>query len=117
MALVTNAQARGHLRLPDAAAVPPNADDTDLTLKLAQAEAIILDYLNATAYWRTITPTWTNETNVPKQVHAAILLQLGELWRFRGDDLHDEGPQHEPGTDLSPAIVSLLRRTRDPVIV
>jgi|SRR5262245_40776291 len=114
MALVRLTQAQAHLRLP----VTTDADTSnpDLVLKLAHAEAVILDYCNATEYWRGITAAWTNDMTVPKQVHAAILLQLSELWRFRGDDRHDEGPQHEAGVDLSPVIVSLLRRTRDPVV-
>lgn len=41
MAILTLAQAKAHLRI-----ITSN-DDTDITLKLAQAEAIILDYLKA----------------------------------------------------------------------
>ena len=111
-ALVTLDQAKQHLHIVMPAGDP---DEPDLQLKLAQAQAIIIDYCNTTTYWRALTATWTSAT-VPEPVTAAILLELGELWRFRGDDLHDEGPPHEAGLDLSPVIVSLLRRTRDPVL-
>ena len=50
----------------------------------------------------------------PTQVQAAILLQLGELYRFRGDD---EGKaDREPAGSLSPMIEGILRRYRDPAL-
>src|SRR5262245_47955261 len=106
--LVTLAQAISHLKLPiDEAATPPDPRLADLTLKLAAAEGIILDYL------KTPHPEWTDETDTPPLVQAAILLELGELWRFRGDDIDS---QAAPQTDgyLSPTITNLLRRLRDP---
>lgn len=110
--LVTLAEAKTHLRITTAEGHP---GDVDIQAKLDAAEAIILDYCNTTAWWRDITVTWTPE-NVPRQVHAAILLQLGELDRFRGDDVEGEGPPRDENADLSPPIIGLLRRTRDPVI-
>lgn len=41
MAILTLAQAKAHLR------ITTSNDDTDITLKLAQAEAIVIDYLKA----------------------------------------------------------------------
>ena len=62
--------ARIHLRLPE-----KMTDDveTDLTFKLAAAEAIVLDYLKSGA-----SVTWTDPDSTPSLVRAAILLQLGE---------------------------------------
>jgi hypothetical protein len=106
--LVSYDEALGHLRLP---ADPFN---DDLVVKLDAAEAIVLDYLNTTAAVRAVTALWTADT-VPRVVHAAILLQLGELWQFRGDQAGREGPDHLDG-QLSPVVTNLLRRQRDPVL-
>jgi len=110
--LVTLQQAKDHLRLAFAEGDPREAD---LQLKLAAAEAAILDYCNTTDAWRTVTGDWAAAT-APRQVIAAILLLVGELWRFRGDDGAPEIPARDPLTDFSPQICGLLRRTRDPVL-
>lgn len=107
---LTLQEAKDHLRITTPAGHP---DDVDIQAKLDAAQAIILDYCNTTATWRDVTATWTAAT-VPQPVTAAMLLELGELMRFRGDDL--EAPERQPDTDLSPQIVGLLRRSRDPVI-
>jgi len=99
MARVTLAQAAAHLRRPDLV-VPP---DPDLVLKLEQAEAIVLDYIKNDA------------PDNSKVINAAILLQLGEMWRFRGDDLDDQRVTQTDG-DLSPVVTNLLRRHRDPAL-
>jgi hypothetical protein len=52
---------------------------------------------------------------VPPVVVAGILLQAGELYRFRGDDL--EGVPRPSGEgDLSVMIRELLRAYHDPVV-
>jgi hypothetical protein len=98
---VTLAQAQQHLYL-----VPGTdpAADADLATKLVQAQAIIQDYLKAT----------TAPVDSPI-VDAAVLLQLGELWRYRGDDLANASAATTPG-DLHPTITNLLRRLRDPAL-
>jgi hypothetical protein len=103
--LVTLSQAKSHLRVID------DAQDDDILGKLDAAESIVLDYINTTVTWRTTTAAWTEDT-VPTFVRAAILLQLGELFKFRGDN---DGPKHEAG-QLSPVVTNLLRRSRDPVL-
>ena len=108
--LVTVAEAIAHLRL-----LPTDVDDADLQQKLTAAEAIILDYLNITAGMAVVIAGWTPET-LPGQVRSAILLELGELYRFRGDDVSDENAPRDPNFDLSPVIVGLLRRVVAPVI-
>lgn len=109
--LVTLAAVKVHQRLPAAA----GPDDTDLQETLDAAEASILSYIGTTETWRTAAALWTDAT-IPADVKHAILLKFSELWRFRGDDLHDEGPALTPDQDQSPAVTSLLRRWRDPVL-
>lgn len=88
-------------------------DDSDILLKLESAEAIVIDYIGTTAWWRAVTATWVDSATLPALVRAAILLQLGELYRWRGDD--NDGPVVTAG-DLSPAVTNLLRRYRDLVV-
>jgi len=75
--LVTLTTAKAHLRIPAALVV----DDTDIQLKLDQAEAIILRYLKSQA-----DPLWVSPATAPGNVTAAILLALGSLHEHRGDD-------------------------------
>jgi hypothetical protein len=114
--LVTLAQAKGHLNVtwPD---TDPRAANLQLTLDTAQA--IILDAINQSNpdYWPAVTATWTDETTVPLSVHRAILLQLGELDWYRGDEADNQAPARDAGLDdLSPRIRALLRLYRDTVI-
>lgn len=109
MSLITIDQAKAHLRIDTASGSPVDAADADLLLKMAAAEDIVLDYLKVPA---SSPPLW-DETTVPPLVQAAVLMQLGELYRFRGDDV--EAPAHTPG-DLSPVITNILRRYRDPAL-
>ena len=77
-ALVTLTTAKAHLRIPLAMI----ADDTDIQLKLDQAETIILDYLDTS-----VDAAWVSPATTPGQVTAAILLALGDLHEHRGDDM------------------------------
>jgi len=118
MALVTMQQAVDHLRVPIIlGASPIDPMERDLTLKLAQAEDIILDYLKIPAtspeHW-TIEPDQPN--TVPPRVQSAILLMLSELWRFHGDDVEGQGPAKIEDGQLTPTITSILRRLRDPAL-
>jgi hypothetical protein len=113
MALVTLAQVKAHLRLTTAAGDP---GDADLNQKMAAGEAAILNYVNRSAQGRTNSAAWVDPTTVPLDVQHAMLLKVGELDRFRGDDLADDGPDIDPDSGLSRAITSLLRRWSDPVI-
>ena len=109
---LTLADAKTHLRI-----TTPDDDpgDLDLQTKLDHAEAIILDYCGSTAWWRDVITTWTAAT-VPHVVKAAILLELGELYRYRGDDYALEESPRTDGEDLNPRVRDLLRRSRDPVV-
>lgn len=111
MSLITLAQAKAHLRIDTVSTSPMDADEADLLLKMAQAEHLILDYLKVLSV---SPPEWTDETNVPPLVQAAILFQLGELYRFRGDD--DGKADRGPDGSLSPLVEGMLRRYRDPAL-
>jgi gp6-like head-tail connector protein len=82
--------------------------DADLQMKLDAAEETILEYLDDVDL---VTP-WT-PTTVPQRVKNGILLVVGELWRYRGDDAEAPARDESVGnTDFHPAVVSLLRRLR-----
>ncbi len=107
MSLITLEQAKGHLQIWTPITSPMDPVDQDITLKMAQAESIVLDYLKTSE-------TWDVDT-VPPLVQAAVLLQLSELFRFRGDDPANAGPAYEDG-QLSTTITNILRRYRDPAL-
>jgi hypothetical protein len=77
--LVTYAQAKDHLRLPD------DREQTSVELKLAQATALVLRHIGSEEN------DWTEATDPAVDlnfalVQAAILETLGDFWRVRGDD-------------------------------
>jgi len=110
---ITVAQVKAHLQRPDLADT-----DSDLLQKMAVAEAAILTYVtNGNTYWTDIAGGWTDATNTPVDVQHAMLLKVAEFWRYRGDELEGEGPTRDEASDMSPEIVRLLRRWRDPVLV
>ncbi len=79
--------------------------DEELALKINDASDIVVDYLKRPDHG------WDVET-VPGQVRASVLLVLGALWAQRegvGDNAADLDP-------ISPTVVSLLRRMRDPAL-
>src|SRR5262245_14862694 len=112
--LITVAQAKAHLRRPD---LPD--DDADLAQVMEAAEASILGYINTTEYWRAMTAGWTDPTTTPVDVRHALLRKAAELYRFRGDELGGvlNAAPIDTDSDMSPAIVRLLRRWRDPILL
>lgn len=100
---VTLAEAKGHLRIYTPADDP---GDAVIQAELDRAEAIIVDYLK---------PQDPPLDPGDKVVAAAVLLQLAELDRFRGDDPADAAQATTAG-DLSPVITNLLRRHRMPAL-
>jgi hypothetical protein len=98
--MVTLQQAKDHMGITTA---PGDLSDAMLQLKLDAAEAIVLNYIK-------------NDAPDPSPLLlAAILLQFGELHRFRGDDVEGQGPAQTDG-DLSPVVTNILRRYRDPAL-
>lgn len=107
--LISLPYAKKHLRITG------SEEDEDLRTKLAQAQAIVLDYIaRPDEDWEDEIEAWT-QTTVPMNVQAAILYQFGELYRFRGDDAESEQPKRPDGR-LSPYVEALLKRYRDPVV-
>ena len=98
VALVTLNAAKEHLRLDDA------DQDEEVEARIGDASDIIVDYLKRPNHG------WTDQT-VPGQVRAAVLLVLGSLWVNR--DAVGDAADQDP---ISPAVVSLLRRMRDPAL-
>src|SRR5689334_14817310 len=105
--LVDLEAAKAHLR------VTTTAEDDDIGGKLEAATQVVVDYLTRAhdTDWNAAMAAWTADT-VPRTVRAAILVQLGELYRLRGDDA-DAGRQGATA-DLSPTVKALLMRYRDP---
>lgn len=112
--IVTLEQAKAHLKLPDYDS--PSAEDEDLQIKVYVAHELVFDYLTQRLEdadeWEVEVRSWTTAT-APKRVIAAILMVTAELYRFRGDDA--DAPAREMGT-LSPAVIALLYRFRDPAV-
>jgi hypothetical protein len=84
MPLIDLDMAREHLR---GAVSDPTVDD--LTLKMAQAEAIVVTYIKRQDH------TWTIESTDDPDfliIQAVILKVLGNLFLFRGDDEESKGP-------------------------
>ena len=108
-AFVTLDQVKARLR------ITTTAEDGDLQSLADQAEAHIVGWCSTTPRSKAVAATWTDATTVPPVVVAAILVQTGELYRFRGDDT--DGPPRKPdGEELSVLVRELLRAYHDPGI-
>ena len=90
--VISDEQAIAHLNLAPATEV-----DEDLALKMAQAQAIVYDYITDPD------ATWTVDT-VPEVIRAAILLQLGELYVYRGECHRRQGELDPARRDLQTAV-------------
>jgi hypothetical protein len=102
MAVLTLADAKTHLRITD------NDHDSDVTQKLQQASAIVVDFVLS---GRT---RWTDPGTPADDpiVQSAILDVLTGLYEHRGDDYGVDAPDEE----LWNAITRRLARLRDPAI-
>jgi len=105
--MVTLAQAKAHLRIttPDG-----HPDDADLQEKLAGAEAAIARFVARSEMGAALVAGWTAPEVTPPDARYAVLLQLGEAWRFRGDDLGAATAPRVGDGDFSPTVLGLLRR-------
>jgi hypothetical protein len=102
--IVTLDQAREHLRVDV-------FSDTELQSKIDQAEAMVLTYVESSSD----APTWTEQQMALLQ--AAVLIQLTELWRFRGDDPPDwRESSSAAGNYLSPSVRRVLYPLRRPTV-
>ena len=108
MALVTLATAKDQLEIDTS-----DIRDETLRLRIDIAEALVLRYIKEELG----SPAdYSTEADVPKPILACILYQLGELQRFRGDDVEGEGPARDPYSMLSPFVEGILRSYRYPTI-
>lgn len=105
---VTLPQVKARLRITS------TADDVDVQAIADQAEAKVVGWCSTTPRSKAVVETWTDATTVPQQVVAAILVQAGEFYRFRGDDL--EPPARQTGEELHVLVRELLRAYHDPGI-
>lgn len=112
MALITYKQAKDHLHL--------TTDDAkkDVLLKMEHATAIVLDYIDRLA--TAASPDWTDATDPASDrdfalVQAAILIVLGDLYRFRGDDDERDTDAVTVGY-INPRAVRILHRLRTPAL-
>jgi hypothetical protein len=108
---ITLAEAKAHLRITTP---PGHVDDPDIQQKLDAAEAMVFGYVARTAARAAAVATWLDPASTPPDVRGFVLLQLGELWRYRGDD--GTGPQRDVDGALSPLVLNALRRHTDPVL-
>lgn len=106
MALITYAQAVAHLKQQGVLDVSP--DDTDLTLKVAQASAIVANHLKRPGEWD-VDDSSVDDDPEFAIAQAAALKVLGNLYRFRGDD--EEAP-----SPLSDDVIRMLSPLRDPAL-
>lgn len=88
-------EAKTHLR------VSGDDKDDEVMSKIAQASAIVLDYLEIDDYDE------SPQTGGPENMRAATFLVLGDLWEQRESGISNP---------LSPSVVALLARMRDPAL-
>jgi hypothetical protein len=110
---ITLAEAKVHLRITTPAG---HVDDPDVQQKLDAAEALVFGHVGRTAAGQATLATWIDAATTPPDVRGLVLLQLGELWRFRGDDVAAQGAPRDADAPLSPLILNALRRYSDPVL-
>lgn len=101
--LITEDEALGQLKVSGV------DDPDDIATKMSEATAIVITYI------KNPTHGWDSDT-VPDDIKAAILMQLVELYRFRGDDEDTRDQAEDEKGYLSPRIARLLHRHRDPAL-
>lgn len=102
MALLTLEEARDQLNTPH------ETSDMHINRLIEQASDVVLNYVGDDPVTDTAR-TWTDVT-VPGTVKAAVLLVLGKLWAHRGDE------PSEPEGFLSPDVIRLLDRYKEPIV-
>jgi hypothetical protein len=95
--LVTDTEARLHLRIDGAPESPAGPVDQLLTTKILQASDIVADYI------KSLDHGWDEDT-APPSIKAAVLLVLNALY---------DRPDQDP---LTAGVKSILHRYRDPAL-
>lgn len=109
--IVTLDQAKKHARITS------DAENADLADKLADAHALVLDYVadGKGDDYVTVMLTWDDES-APRSVRAAIMRMFADLARFRGNDDDPSEMRVESANALPPRVRQLLRLYRDPAL-
>ena len=125
MRLITRDQALAHLRVTVPELSPQSLTDLDLVTKIEIAEELVIDFVDQRRIdadlWSAEVAAWDVESTVaadqpPKRVQAAVLVQLAELYRFRGDDVDGDQPVRPAAATLHPRAEGYLLRLRDPAV-
>ena len=120
--LVTLDQALAHLKLGTPQDGSPSLAAADFQAKIDAATQLVCEHIvdrqPPDAAWQAEIEAWSvtggsPSTAPPAVVVLAVLLMIGHLDRYRGDDADD--PTRDPG-DLPPAVKALLRRYHDPAV-
>jgi hypothetical protein len=119
--IVTVEQAQAHLRL---STVQGGMEEFDLEMKIRAATQLVCEYIAdrnpVDDAWIATIESWSVSgsplVDPPPVVVAAVLYQVGELYRFRGDDVATDRPhKYQPGF-LHPFVQALVQRYRSPVL-
>jgi hypothetical protein len=110
VALLTLDVGKKHLR------VDHSDDDADIADKIEQASTIIVNYIKApdeVRPWSPLPPSGWDDTNVPKDIKAAVQIRLSRLYddRNAGKELNEVALGY-----LTPAETAILHRWRDPAM-
>lgn len=112
--VLTRDQAVEHLR-----AVECGGDDGDLQLKIDAATQLVCEYIMdrqpEDTDWIDTIEGWTTNS-VPAVIRTAVMLQVAELYRFRGDDEDGVAPMSAETGGLAPIVARMLHRYRSPAI-
>lgn len=109
--IVTLEEAQAHLRLSPGVGSP--ADDPDLQMKLDAATEVICRRIAQRQppddEWVATIESWGlgGSPSTPPLVRLAVLEQVAEMYRFRGDDTPDDRPENYG--DICDSIKSLLK--------
>ena len=119
--VVTLEQARAHLNM-SAPVGSPAPDDADLQMKIDAATELVCEYISdrnpADPAWIAEIESWgvtgSPVSLAPAVIQMAVLLQFGELVRFRGDDTAN--PTRHPASHLASMVEGILKRYHDPTL-
>lgn len=110
--IVTIEEAQAHLRLSPGLGSPA-PDDPDLQLKLDAATEVICRRIAQRkpedTEWVATIESWSvgGSPSTPPLVRLAVLEQVAEMYRFRGDDVPNDRPENVG--DLCDPVKSLLK--------
>jgi hypothetical protein len=109
--IVTIDNALSHLHL--------SSEDDDLQLKIDAATQLVCEHIAdrqpADEDWIAEIEAW-DEDSAPPIIRLAVLEQVGEFYRFRGDDMASDRPPVLAYGSLSSHVMAILHRYRSPTL-